>query len=747
MNHRSLSRAAALPLLASLALAGLPAIGNAQNLTVTQARLVDPASPAKVPLGRTLRFEIVHDGAPTCGNWRAIELPFRIGASPRYATFAAALNGNTLVFQYVIRAGDNGAVDIPTFNTRWRSPLCPTSGGPTNTLGTTAPVRPPAAVRPWLSVAYPSRMGSTQVLVDTILPTVIGIDVSSPLATPLSGLKPDVEYTVTFSEPVRIDPVATPVLSIENTAAPCMQCSAAAAPTDRFVFRLSPVPGWNKYPAITGLTGDVSDEAGNAIRLHQVQLPASPRTLFLDTRAPAAPAAPLVDAAKSALNQLTLTWNAPLDDPRNPPCGACRAPTVLTRLERFDGGSSWMPIGNWAAGNPSVDVLGLSRGTSHRFRVAATDDLDNVSYSAETAASTLDRIRQPEGLRALNATSSTTGIALEWKIDRADAVAYTLRRLAPGPVTTLLDRVAPSPGLAALMRYQDAPLTQRGEHRYELLAHDRQGGDSDPAITTAIHDDTPPVVTLGQSMLTTIPAGAFVLRDGDINTGATSGAGYTCIESRPGFQTSGFPSVSIDIGLPVKVAKATVASFTDGRSPPLSYAQTLDRGPDRLNGRLLEHSSDLQSWTLVDVISGLTGIGNAPSLRRDYVLPSSSRPLSRYWRVAWQCTTVHGAAYAGTGIGEFVLQTDEPAIEAQSNIPVTYSLPATDPESQVVSLTWTVIGKSFNSAPDPTRTTVPGDPLATRISASVAGIYRLRVVATNAVGLDSAPAELLLIVK
>jgi uncharacterized protein len=176
-------------------------------------------------------------------------------------------------------------------------------------------------------------------------------------------------------------------------------------------------------------------------------------TLELREGLPASPNAPLATALSASLVRVSWTGHG--------------SGETEFRIERQEGGGSFVQIGSVAAAITSYDDDTVSPGTTYGYRIRACGSAGCSAYSAVASVTTptLSAPTAPSGLVA-TATENTAEIILTWTDNSDDEEEFRVERRGPGEAQfVLLASVGPG-----VVDYTDGAVTPDGTYIYRVAA-------------------------------------------------------------------------------------------------------------------------------------------------------------------------------------------------------------------------------------------------------------------------------------
>jgi uncharacterized protein len=176
-------------------------------------------------------------------------------------------------------------------------------------------------------------------------------------------------------------------------------------------------------------------------------------TLELREGLPASPNAPLATALSASLVRVSWTGHG--------------SGETEFRIERQEGGGSFVQIGSVAAAITSYDDDTVSPGTTYGYRIRACGSAGCSAYSAVASVTTptLSAPTAPSGLVA-TATENTAEIILTWTDNSDDEEEFRVERRGPGEAQfVLLASVGPG-----VVDYTDGAVAPDGTYIYRVAA-------------------------------------------------------------------------------------------------------------------------------------------------------------------------------------------------------------------------------------------------------------------------------------
>jgi large repetitive protein len=259
--------------------------------------------------------------------------------------------------------------------------------------------------------------------------------------------------------------------------------------------------------------------------------PVTPRT---------APAAPTAVAGTFGNTEVALTWTAPNSDG-----GAVISDYVIQYSS--NAGSSWTTFSDGTSTDTSVTVTGLTNGTSYVFRVAATNDVGNGTYSS--SSSTVIPRTIPDAPTSLSAAYGNAQATLSWTAPASNGGAtvtnYTIQFSSDaGDSWSTFSRTASSSTSATV-----TGLTNGTSYVFRVAAVNNVGSSAFSNTSSAVTPRTTPtaptsltaVLGNGQADLTwTAPTsdGGAVITDYVIQYSANSGTSWTTFSDGTSISTS-----------------------------------------------------------------------------------------------------------------------------------------------------------------------------------------------------------------
>ncbi|MBO9524354.1 MAG: fibronectin type III domain-containing protein [Nocardioidaceae bacterium] len=152
-----------------------------------------------------------------------------------------------------------------------------------------------------------------------------------------------------------------------------------------------------------------------------------------------APDAPTALEAVAGVEQVTLSWTAPVDDGGSPVTGYV--------VQRSLDGVAWS--GDQQVDGTSVEVTGLAAGIPVHFRVAAVNAVGQGDWSDGAAATPAPRVVAPGAPRDLSATAGIEKVTLSWAEPADDGGAavtgYVVQKSLDGRLWTPAGTTAGTP--------------------------------------------------------------------------------------------------------------------------------------------------------------------------------------------------------------------------------------------------------------------------------------------------------------